>query len=159
MLPLLSDCGPSDAADPRSTIPRPTPSPTKSPCWPPSPRLRCAASSPPGSAPASACDGYCETRPPASAPRPWDDGTTHLILTPHELLEKLAALVPPPRVNLIRYHGLLASSARDPDKVVPPRTEAEPPGEDSGCGPHHRSHRLAWAALLARVFSHRRQPM
>ncbi|MCU0665387.1 MAG: transposase, partial [Myxococcota bacterium] len=39
---------------------------------------------------------------------PWDDGTTHIVLSPLELLEKLAALVPPPRVNLVRYHGVLA---------------------------------------------------
>ena len=34
---------------------------------------------------------------------PWADGTTHLILSPMELIEKLAALVPIPRVNLVRY--------------------------------------------------------
>ena len=38
--------------------------------------------------------------------RRWDDGTTSLLLSPHELIEKLAALVPPPRLNLIRYHGI-----------------------------------------------------
>jgi hypothetical protein len=35
----------------------------------------------------------------------WRDGTTHMIFTPLELVEKLAALVPAPRVNLVRYHG------------------------------------------------------
>ena len=79
---------------------------------------------------------------------PWDDGTTHLILTPHELLEKLAALVPPPRINLIRYHGLLAPSARDRDKIVPADEE-----EPDTPAPAQRPcpHRLAWATLLARV--------
>ena len=28
---------------------------------------------------------------------PWSDGTSHLLLSPMDLLEKLAALVPPPR--------------------------------------------------------------
>ena len=32
---------------------------------------------------------------------PWSDGTTHLILSPDELIEKLAALVPPSRQNLV----------------------------------------------------------
>jgi len=38
-----------------------------------------------------------------------------LFLTPRigELLEKLAALVPPPRLNLVRYHGVLAPNAAD----------------------------------------------
>jgi hypothetical protein len=43
--------------------------------------------------------------------RRWRDGTTHLIFEPLELLEKLAALVPPPRFHLVRYHGVLAPSA------------------------------------------------
>ena len=42
---------------------------------------------------------------------PWADGTTALLLSPQELLEKLAALVPPPRLNLVRYHAVLAPNA------------------------------------------------
>jgi hypothetical protein len=34
------------------------------------------------------------------------DGTTHLVFTPLELLERLAVLVPRPRSNLLVYHGL-----------------------------------------------------
>jgi hypothetical protein len=51
---------------------------------------------------------------------PWSDGTTHLVLSPLELIEKLAALVPPPRLNLIRYHGVLAPNARDRSKSLLP---------------------------------------
>jgi len=36
--------------------------------------------------------------------RSWRDGTSHVIFEPGELLEKLAALVPPPRFNLVRYY-------------------------------------------------------
>jgi len=39
---------------------------------------------------------------------PWSDGTTGIRLSPMELLEKLAALVPLPRVRLVRYGGCLA---------------------------------------------------
>ena len=38
--------------------------------------------------------------------RPLPDGRTELVLQPTELLRKLATLVPPPRRNLVRYHGL-----------------------------------------------------
>jgi len=38
--------------------------------------------------------------------RPWADGTTHLVFTPLELLERLVPLVPRPRINLVLYHGL-----------------------------------------------------
>jgi hypothetical protein len=36
---------------------------------------------------------------------PWRDGTTHVGFEPLEMLERLVALVPPPRSNLVRYHG------------------------------------------------------
>ena len=42
---------------------------------------------------------------------PWSDGTTHLLFGPLELLERLAVLIPRPRVNLILYHGVLAPRA------------------------------------------------
>ena len=50
---------------------------------------------------------------------PWSDGTTHLLLSPLELIEKLAALVPPRRLNLIRYHGVLAPNASAGNQIVP----------------------------------------
>jgi len=40
----------------------------------------------------------------------WKDGTSHIIFHPFELLERLAALVPAPQYNMIRYSGVLASS-------------------------------------------------
>ena len=48
----------------------------------------------------------------------WSDGTTHLVLEPHELIEKLAPLIPRPKSNLIVYHGCFASRARDREKIV-----------------------------------------
>ena len=49
----------------------------------------------------------------------WRDGTTHVVFTPQELLEKLAALVPPPRFHMARYHGILGPCASERDRVVP----------------------------------------
>jgi hypothetical protein len=39
---------------------------------------------------------------------PWRDGTTHHVMSPLELMQRLAALVPRPRLHLIRFHGVLA---------------------------------------------------
>jgi len=50
---------------------------------------------------------------------PWSDGTTAILLSPIELIEKLSALVAPPRRNLVRYFGVLAPHAKDRDKIVP----------------------------------------
>ena len=37
---------------------------------------------------------------------PWADGTTHLVLSPLELIEKLATLVPPPRLKRLLKSGV-----------------------------------------------------
>jgi hypothetical protein len=49
----------------------------------------------------------------------WRDGTTHVVFTPQELVEKLVALVPPPRFHLVRYHGVLGPCASERDRIVP----------------------------------------
>jgi hypothetical protein len=87
------------------------------------------------------------------------DGTTHVVFSPHELIEKLIPLFPRPRSHLVRYHGILGPAARDRDKVVP-RSKAiefgQPPssGEPREIDPSRvpRFGRLSWAALLKRVF-------
>lgn len=56
---------------------------------------------------------------------PFRDGTTHLAMSPLELLQRLAALVPRPRLNLIRYHGVLAPNAKWRSQVVPPQNDSE----------------------------------
>ena len=84
---------------------------------------------------------------------PWDNGTTHVVFSPHELIEKLAALVPPPRVHLIRYHGVLAPNAADRALIVPgPETTEDAAPAGTPPAPVSRRQRLAWAALLARVW-------
>jgi hypothetical protein len=42
---------------------------------------------------------------------PWHDGTTHLLLTPGEFLEKLAAIIPPPRSHLVKWGGVFAPNS------------------------------------------------
>jgi hypothetical protein len=80
---------------------------------------------------------------------PWSDGTTGIKLSPLELLEKLAALVPLPRVHLVRYGGCLAPHSQLRDAVIPtPRqhggAEQEAPLE---------APRWSWVRLLKRVFA------
>ncbi len=49
----------------------------------------------------------------------WRDGTTHVVFEPQELVERLAALIPPPRFHGARYHGVFAPCARERARVVP----------------------------------------
>ena len=88
---------------------------------------------------------------------PWRDGTTHLVMSPLEFMQRLAALVPRPRLHLIRFHGVLAPNAKLRAMVVPqepePPAQAAPPAECQASCAHHRPVRLSWARLLKRVFA------
>lgn len=42
---------------------------------------------------------------------PWADGTTHVAFEPTTFLERLAVLLPRPRINLLLYHGVPAAHA------------------------------------------------
>jgi hypothetical protein len=85
---------------------------------------------------------------------PWADGTRQLLFEPLTLLEKLAALVPRPRINLVLYHGVLAPhsgwrarvvACGTPPAVASPCSEAS---DTSKSAPRH----WAWAALMRRAF-------
>lgn len=93
----------------------------------------------------------------------WADGTTHLRFDPIELLERLAALTPRPRINLILYCGVLAPRAAWRSEVVAyaPSGEVhdvavtETPPADNGDGSEAvacRSGALLWADLMRRTF-------
>jgi hypothetical protein len=80
---------------------------------------------------------------------PWSDGTTGMRLSPVELLEKLTALVPLPRVHLVRYGGCLAPHSHLRGAIIPtPRQQGVEQQEDSTASP-----RWSWARLLKRVFA------
>ncbi len=49
---------------------------------------------------------------------PYRDGTTHVIFEPLDFIARLAALVPKPRVNLIRFHLPFAPNSRYRGRVT-----------------------------------------
>jgi hypothetical protein len=73
----------------------------------------------------------------------WRDGTTQVLMERHELLERLAPLIPPPRAHQVRYHGVLAPCASGRDRVVPRRAvSSEADAAGGGCaGPLEEAHR------------------
>ena len=80
------------------------------------------------------------------------DGTTHIVMSPLEFMQRLAALVPRPRLHLIRFHGVLAPNAKLRAAIVP--VPAQTTTKDAGDCAHAHSApaRMSWARLLKRVF-------
>ena len=84
---------------------------------------------------------------------PWRDGTTHIVMSPLEFMQRLAALVPRPKLHLIRFHGVLAPHANLRAQIVP----SKPLNAHQACDHHAQSPppspaRLSCACLLKRVF-------
>ena len=93
--------------------------------------------------------------------RPWNDGSTHVKFTPEEMIGRLISLVPPPRIHLIRFFGVLAPNAKMRKLVVPAKKEKEKEGEGENGevskneleeGKEAKRYRIQWARLLKRVF-------
>ena len=86
---------------------------------------------------------------------PYRDGTTQVAFDPVDFMARLAALVPKPRVNLTRYHGVLAPNHRWRGWVTPAtrgkelkkaaNTEPRTPAECHAA--------MTWAQRLKRVFN------
>lgn len=90
---------------------------------------------------------------------PWFTGQTELVLTPIAFLRRLVALIPPPRQNQTRYHGVFAAHAalRPAVTALVPGHRAQDPaphahGSTTTSPPARRPSRLPWAELYRRVF-------
>jgi hypothetical protein len=81
----------------------------------------------------------------------WRDGTTHVVFEPRELVEKLAALVPPPRFHTARYHGVLGPCASARQRVVPGTGEPAHESFHADCEAHTARERTAPGARPANV--------
>lgn len=85
------------------------------------------------------------------------DGTTHILLEPLDFLARLAALVPPPRTHLTRYHGVFAPASALRAEITPSgrgrggrqRAATEPATEQ----PVAKRAAMTWMQRLRRVFA------
>jgi hypothetical protein len=85
---------------------------------------------------------------------PYSDGTTHIVLEPLELMARLAALVPPPRMHLTRFHGVFAPHSKLRAAVTPAHrgvgSKAVAAAPAKPITPRHVA--MSWAQRLKRVF-------
>jgi Putative transposase/Transposase zinc-binding domain len=89
--------------------------------------------------------------------RPWSDGTSQLLFDPVEFLERLAVLIPRPRINLILYHGVLGPRAAWRPLVVrlgrcAPRVETATTVSGASDTSSSRLDTRLWAVLMRRTF-------
>ena len=88
---------------------------------------------------------------------PWRDGSSHVIFEPLDFIARLAALIPKPRVNLTRFHGVFAPNPNHRALITPggwgkgrnPNT-ADALTERT---PAERHVVMTWAKRLKRVFN------
>jgi hypothetical protein len=87
----------------------------------------------------------------------WADGTTRLVFDPIELLERLAALTPRPRINLLLYYGVLGARSAWRARIAGPEVKRSAETTGTPAAPRvaapvrPRENRL-WAELMQRSF-------
>jgi hypothetical protein len=87
--------------------------------------------------------------------RPWSDGTTGISMTYSEFLEKLMALIPPPRRSLTRWNGIFAPASTLRREIAPrPSVKKGFDFQNNGINTDKptRSRGRSWARLLKRIF-------
>ncbi|BFO05845.1 IS91-like element ISVsa3 family transposase [Pseudomonas guariconensis] len=93
---------------------------------------------------------------------PWRNGTTHVEWDAVDFIAKLAALVPPPRAHLTRFHGVFAPNANLRAQLTPSGRGKRPAGDavpvdvsahDEPRSPEQKRRAMSWAQRLKRVFS------
>jgi hypothetical protein len=88
-----------------------------------------------------------------SLKKPYSDGTTHIVMTQLELLEKIAAIIPRPKIHLTRYHGVLGPHYKHRKMVVPKQPLVNEVMQTQEQAEPVSKARITWARLLKRVFN------
>jgi len=89
---------------------------------------------------------------------PYRDGTTHVFFDPVDFIGKLAALIPPPRLNLTRFFGVFAPNSNLRAQVTPSQRGKNSPKlagkeEDNQSDKPYHARSMSWSQRLKRVFN------
>ncbi len=87
---------------------------------------------------------------------PYRDGTTHVFFDPLDFMARLAALVPKPRVNLTRFHGIFAPNSKPRALITPAKRGKGRKLAKQGCSEKtiaERRKAMTWMQRLKRVFN------
>ena len=89
---------------------------------------------------------------------PWRNGTTHVEFEPVEFIARLAALVPPPRAHLTRFHGIFAPNASLRAQLTSggrgkgSKSDAAATADPDDRTPAEKHRAMSWSQRLKRVF-------
>jgi len=83
---------------------------------------------------------------------PYRDGTTHVVFEPLDFISKLAALVPSPRINLTRFHGVFAPNSQYRSRIIIQKS-TQPLAEKATATEIKNAKAMTWAARLKRAFN------
>jgi hypothetical protein len=81
--------------------------------------------------------------------RAFDDGTTKLVMSPHTFIEKITAIIPPPKFHLVTWHGVFAcnSSLKNIVRLKPKEKKGFCFDEEG-----KKTKNYTWSKMLSRVF-------
>ena len=79
-------------------------------------------------------------------------GTTHLLFTPGEFIEKLSAIIPPPKSHLVKWSGVFAPNSKHRKMIVLKPDNKKGIINKENCTSENPLKNYPWAKMLARVF-------
>ena len=85
----------------------------------------------------------------------WRDGTSSVSFSHLDFIARLVALIPPPKMNLVRYHGVFAPNFKDRGLIVPKPKSKPEEAVALVAEPLHqkvRRERMRWSEMLKRTF-------
>ena len=88
----------------------------------------------------------------AIAKTAYSDGTSHLLFTPGEFIEKLSAIIPPPKSHLVKWSGVFAPNSPCRKKVVLKPDEKKAKSPKRSCNEDIPLKNSSWSKMLAKVF-------
>jgi len=87
---------------------------------------------------------------------PWRNGTTHVIFEPLDFISRLVSLIPKPRVNLTRFHGVFAPNSKSRARITPAKRGTRKRAclaDEANQTPAEKRDSMTWAQRLKRVFN------
>ena len=82
---------------------------------------------------------------------PYRDGTTHVVFEPLDFISNTPALVPSPRVNLTRFHGVFAPNSQYRAAIIIKKPDKNPQQDPKTESEKRRA--MTWAMRLKRAFN------